>query len=356
MGIERIYRHAQESLVTVNEIWRRGWGNFSTKTPDQVQMLKDRNSEYHTAELEAAAGPLERSAGMLLRDVIRKGREDPQNYERFKVHIERCTNENILTLVYGSLDDPADIDNPPETRKTLLFKVLQLPQGADMYPAQGLRCVFRGPAARAAFDPEQLKRVSETVWDETRKIVGDFSKAHPGREMKIRVFGFSTGTHDAAIVANRLGEELGTPIDKLTLVAPGMSIAKGEFAAWPASPSAEVLHEKGYTPETYHKAIYSYTQEANTKHWPTGENLEIHYGTHDTIIPPYQPGGTIDLINQLKKEGKAPTEIVYHGMDHVTMPGTIIWEMARGTSDPYCLRSKRTIFEYGFRERVTDAI
>ncbi|MBI5458022.1 hypothetical protein HY971_04860 [Candidatus Kaiserbacteria bacterium] len=356
---------------------------FSGKTKEQTELLRRRELAYDTAALEEAAGPLEKIAGQQLRKVVEKGLEDPESYERFVPHFEQCTDAPVLTLVFGSLDDPAYIDQSPNERPELLTTLYQsvvekkvpklgtlaqaaftLPIMSDMYPAEGLRCTFRGPAARAASSAEQLNRMGQAVLEGALEVAENFLEIH-GPDAKINVWGFSAGTQDAMFVTRFLGDMLGRPVDDCTLVSPGLGMGLGIFAAWPVNLAADKLREKGFTPQSFHEATYKYSQEAQLKEGknnPRGRNFKVIYGTSDTIIPPFQPGGTIDFINLARKQGLAPTVIEYKGLDHITMPGELMWQKAYGNdptfernrpslwsipetySDPLCIRKLDDIF------------
>jgi hypothetical protein len=251
------------------------------------------------------------------------------------------------------------------------MKAMRGPQVPDMYPSQGLRCTFRGPTARAAFSAGQLIRVNETMWEKTRAIVESFQEQY-GPDAAIKVWGISAGTRDAVVAASRIGEMLGRPVDDCTVISPGTSMGLGIFAAWPVSPAAEELRRQGYTPQSFHEATYQTSQEAALEgaHLPAGRNLKVVYGTHDTIVPASLTGGSKDFIALARKRGLAPTVIEYKGLDHVTLPGEILWQKAYGNdptfehnrpsvwsipetySDPRCIRMLNDIFSRFSAEEI----
>jgi hypothetical protein len=86
---------------------------FSGKSGKHFDALHDPNLDYDTERLEKAAGPLERSIGTVMREIVKKGKENPEWYERSVVHYEQCTTDPVLTLVYSGLDDPDTVDKSP---------------------------------------------------------------------------------------------------------------------------------------------------------------------------------------------------------------------------------------------------
>lgn len=357
MGESFFTRHTKEKL--------------SGKSAEQLDTLHNRNLNYDTAALEQAAGPLERAAGNAMRDIIRKGKDNPDKHERFATHFEQCTDEPILTLVYSGLDDPDSVDDPPSKHESWIevfakesmmqkaaaagMKIFRGPQLSDMYPDRGLRCTFRGPNARAAYSDTQLNKVDKATRERTLEVVDNFTKIY-GRDAKIIVWGFSAGTRDAAGAMKDIGDFLGRPVDDCTFVSPGTSMGLGTFAAWCVSPSADALKEQGYTAQSYHQATYETSQEAalnEGKHLPAGRNLKVIFGTHDTIIPPYQPGGTIDFIKMARERGLAPKVIEYKGLDHITMPAEIMWQHAYG-NDPTFIHNRSSL--WSIPETYTDPL
>jgi|GEM_PF-5576960 hypothetical protein len=334
---------------------------FSGKTPEQVDALQDPNLEYDTAQLEKMAGPLERAMGDSVREMVKKGKDNPEWYERTAVHFEQRTNEPILSLVYSGLDNPDTVDTTPSQRPTwadafaaesvagkigvAAMKAISGPHLPDMYPTQGLRCTFRGPAARAAFSAEQLNRVHQAMLDRTKEIVESFIEQH-GPDAKVRVWGISAGTLGAISAMSMIGDLLGHPIDKCTVISPGLSMGLGTFAAWPVSPAADSLREAGYTPQSFHEATKETSQEwalRKGKHNVRGRDFNILSATHDTIVPNGLPGGSRDFVKLARELGLAPNVVEYKGLDHVTMPGEILWQIAYG-NDPTFERDRASLW------------
>lgn len=261
---------------------------------------------------------LEFLAGLATEKIIKEGREDPVHYEKFSVfEYEFPASEKIMWLCFLGIATA----RPAVARRLTFGKI-------GMIPRQGQVFVFHGPAGIAGYTPDQCSRSTLNVMKEVRTIVS----RNPGR--KIKILCFSAGTHLGFYVANELGRESARPIDQLIAIAPGQSIAFGIYSTWVTTSLVRELKKHGITKEIYDQAIFSLTQRANIRHLPSGKNLIVHAGTADTFIPMDMPGGTNDLIKQLRASGKEPTYIVHDGKDHATLLLKFLTAVWRGI-DPY---------------------
>ncbi|HEY4526316.1 MAG TPA: 1-acyl-sn-glycerol-3-phosphate acyltransferase [Candidatus Paceibacterota bacterium] len=292
--------------------------------------------EKFMAEQEAKMTFLERAQAPGTTKIIVEGRSNPETYENFTIAKEVFTDDPfiwIATVGIGGIAQSHD-----ERTGTILGMPKGLPGKMDVIPRFGTVYMIHGPTAIAGYTPEQCIAATENVLQAVDAIVDH----HP--DAGIGTFSFSAGTHFGPNVATHLGRDRGRPVDKAILLAPGESIALGIYRTPVTKALARSLYERGIGMKEYDRKIAPYTQRENIEWMPGGRNLVIHAGDRDTFIPKSAPGGTDDLVERLRAAGKNPTYVVHKGVDHITLPLSLIMQQNWGM-DPYRLANPRSVWD-----------
>lgn len=278
----------------------------------------------------------ERLMGPATTNMIVDGKNDQDAYESFVIRKMEHSESDSLWICFPGINTAESGANRPAP--VISGFPAGVPGTLDLTPHEGTSFVFHGPTAIAGYTPEQCIHATENVLRAVEQIVA----THPGKQ--IRIFGFSAGTHLAVYIANQLGMKSGKAINKLILVSPGESIAKGIYKTPVTEPLAEDLYSRGITMQEYDRKILAYTQRMNLDYLPAGRNLVVHAATRDTFISKEAEGGTDDIVQHMKEKGKEPTYVVHKGVDHITLPLSIILQQMRG-ADPYRLIEPRSVWE-----------